>query len=395
MWNYLRLTALIVLTSASASLGNEPWTLFNQDNAHGIEAGGWINGGVMVNANGNRTRNDPTPFSNPAGEFLGNQVWGYVGKTADNGGCGWDWGARVDFVYGADGPDTQSFGGTRKDWDFGWNTGGEYGSAIPQLYGELAYDDWLVKLGHFYTIMGYEVVQAPGNFFYSHAYTMTYGEPFTHTGMLAEYSYRPGTTIWGGYTLGWDTGFNGSTDAHTFLGGVRQDLGENVSVTYTVNAGRYGNGLGGSGNLGRVFMHSFVLDVQLTDRMNYVLLHDLAINSVPGVGPFGNLGNAEWYGITQYLFYEINCKLKAGVRFEWFDDADGLRIATVNDGLNDLHYFGATIGLNYQPCSNIMIRPEMRFDWTTSHSDMDFNDVFVNNTRSNIEVFGIDFIFTF
>jgi hypothetical protein len=39
-----------------------------------------------------------------------------------------------------------------------------------------------VKVGHFYTLLGYEVVTAPDNFFYSHSYSMQYGEPFTHWG---------------------------------------------------------------------------------------------------------------------------------------------------------------------------------------------------------------------
>ena len=53
---------------------------------------------------------------------------------------------------------------------------------MPQLYADFAYNRLTVRLGHFYTIIGYEVVTAPDNFFSSHAYTMQYGEPFTHTG---------------------------------------------------------------------------------------------------------------------------------------------------------------------------------------------------------------------
>ena len=368
----------------------EPWSLFSTDHGHGFEAGGWLNGGIMVNMTNNRlSRNDPTPFSNPAGEFQGNQAWAYLAKEADNGGCGWAWGARLDFVYGTDGPDTQAFGDG--GWDFGWNSGGEYGSAIPQLYGEVAYNDISVKIGHFYTILGYEVVQAPGNFFYSHSYAMTYGEPFTHTGLLAEYAYDCNTTLWGGYTMGWDSGFDNRGDAHTYLGGASREVTDNITATYAFTLGRYGNGIGPSGNLGDIYSHSVVLDVQLNDRLNYVFVHDLGVNYALG----GAGGNAEWYGITQYLLYTINDCWKAGFRFEWFDDADGLRIATVNDGLNDLHYWGATVGLNWQPTPNIIVRPEMRFDWATSHSDMDFNDVFINNTRDNIDLFAIDFTFLF
>lgn len=248
--------------------------------------------------------------------------------------------------------------------------------------------------------MGYEVVQAPGNFFYSHAYTMPYGEPFTHSGLLAEYDYDCNTTLWGGYTTGWDGGFDNLNKASTFLGGISRQITDNVNVTYTVNAGKYGDGIGPAGNLGNIFMQSLVVDVRLTDRLNYVLLNDVAINDVKGSSPIGiggapNDNGAEWYGVTQYLFYRINDCWKAGFRFEWFDDADGLRISTVNDGLNDLHFFEATIGLNWTPTPNIMVRPELRFDWATSHSDNDFNDIYINNTQSHLETFGVDFIFLF
>ena len=62
-----------------------------------------------------------------------------------------------------------------------------YHLALPQFYAEARYNDLSIIAGHFYTIIGYEGVPAAGNFFYSHAYTMQYGEPFTHTGLLASW----------------------------------------------------------------------------------------------------------------------------------------------------------------------------------------------------------------
>jgi len=72
-------------------------------------------------------------------------------------------------------------------------------------------------LGHFYTILGYEVVTAPDNFFYTHGYNsyqqptgfgVFVNEPFTHTGTLASDSGTSGSVeYYGGYTLGWDTGY--------------------------------------------------------------------------------------------------------------------------------------------------------------------------------------------
>ena len=86
-------------------------------------------------------------------------------------------------MYGVDGYDTQSFGNNPGRWDFLNDFDhGIYAFAIPQAYAELANGDFSVKLGHFFTIVGYEVVPAPGNFFFSHSFTMYNSEPFMHTG---------------------------------------------------------------------------------------------------------------------------------------------------------------------------------------------------------------------
>ena len=149
----------------------------------GIEVGGW----VSVGGQGNEyqaTLNGPLGFNNLGDGINMHQLWLYAGKEADTGGCGWDWGARFDYVFGTDGPDTQAFRGTQ--WDVDWDSG-DYGSAIPQLYAEIAIDYLTVKAGYFYTLIGYEDVQAPQNFFYSHSYTQYYIEPFTHTGAVATY----------------------------------------------------------------------------------------------------------------------------------------------------------------------------------------------------------------
>src|SRR5690606_2277012 len=122
-------------------------------------------------------------------------------------------------------------------WDRDWDSSDEYGSAIPQLYATVAYNDLTVKIGHFYTIMGYETLTAPDNFFYSHALTTVWGEPFTHTGFLADYAYNDRVTLYGGYVQGWDSGFSNANDAHMFIGGVGLELTKNLGVTYTTTFG--------------------------------------------------------------------------------------------------------------------------------------------------------------
>ena len=166
------------------------------------------------------------------------QQWLYLGKEAD-GSNGFDWGFRFDAMYGTDAQKTQAFGNPGGEWDNSWDHG-VYGWAIPQLYGEVAMGDFSVKVGHFFTLVGYEVVTAPDNFFYSHALTMFNSEPFTHTGVLTTYKGIDGITLYNGWTAGWDTGFTNALGGSNYLGGVGLELSESLTVTYILTAGNFG-----------------------------------------------------------------------------------------------------------------------------------------------------------
>ena len=227
-------------------------------NGLGIQFGAWAQAGYTTYNTGQ--------FNNHPDNLDLNQLYFYLEKVAD-GSQGFDWGFRADYVYGTDGPDTQAFGGPPGSWDTDWTNGGFYGSAIPQLYGEIAMGDISVKAGHFYTIMGYEVVTSPDNFFYSHSFTMFNFEPFTHTGVLGQFNMGD-VTLYGGYTLGWDTGFD-EFDGDGFLGGVNLNLGDAVDVFYSVYAGQPGFGTAFDG-----FSHSLVVQMGLSDRLSYVLQSD-------------------------------------------------------------------------------------------------------------------------
>ena len=350
----------------------EEFELFGES-CTGISAGGWVQSGFHTY--------DTGMFNNHPDHFDTHQVWVYSEKALDTESCCWDWGYRFDYVYGTDAPDTQAFGNRLDTWDYGWTHGGFYGHAIPQLYGEVGYDKLSVKLGHFYRILGYEVVTAPDNFFYSHAFTMYYAEPFTHTGALATYEAGDNLTFHGGWTAGFDTGFD-SFGGDVFLGGVSMRLGENITATYACTAGNIGFGTDASG-----YSHSIVVDVQLTDRLNYVFQSDymdydgVVTSSASLAGQPGDPFLTRRYGVNNYWFYEINDCLDAGLRFEWFSAEEG-----PGAGRSDLYEL--TFGLNYQPHPNFRIRPEIRWDKD--------DDAFTVNPDSNDRVgFGMDMILTF
>ncbi len=118
-----------------------------------------------------------------------------------------DFGFRFDVLYGIDAQKTQAYGNPGAgvpnfgSWDASLDHGA-YGWAMPQLYGQVAVGELSIIAGHFFSPVGYEVVAAPGNFFYSHSLTMYNSEPATHTGVLATYSGLDGVELYGGWTLG-------------------------------------------------------------------------------------------------------------------------------------------------------------------------------------------------
>ncbi len=364
----------------------------------GIQVGGWMNGGVYQNRFGNNRTfgNAPIPFVQHADSFMPNQMWIYADKPLDLENNCWDWGFHVDYLWGSDGPDTQAFGD--EGWDNRWDTGKYYGSAIPQLYFEYGQGDWSVKAGHFYTLIGYEVVQAPSNFFYSHAYVMNYGEPFTHTGALITKKLSDQVSVTGGYVQGWDSGFNNSNHANEFLGSISwTSCDERLNVTYAVNAGDWGRGAtlndvsfvineprSATGNQGNIYDHSIVAIYDYNECWQYVFQSDYAVNyNLPGNQ------QTTWYGVNQYLFYTLSDCYKLGGRFEWFDDNDGAR---VGNGKND--YYALTLGLNYTPNSNVTIRPEIRWDWVNNGPAFNPNAAGVPQAKNGM-YYGMDFIVQF
>ncbi len=384
------------------------WTLQRCENDM-LNYGGWLSGGFTVNNWGNTTMlgNAQLPFNNDPHVNL-NQAWMWFQKETDTGGYGFDWGYQVDIMAGIDGPDTQAFGGPGWDSTWQWGNGG-YGAAIPQAYLSLGYDDVTVILGHFFTIMGYEVVPAPYNFFYSHAYTFAYGEPFTHTGILAEYSYSDQLSFYGGWVDGWDEGFNfGANGSSTFLGGVMwNSADERTAVSWTVNAGDWGKGANIHPNQttgpttmseGTIYSQSLVIQQQIRDNWTYVFQTDYAYNRTRVPGGV----DTEWYGVNNYLFYNFNCAWAAGLRAEWFSDPDGARVdrAGLNAGnvaFDRANYFEITVGANYRPNNNFRLRPEIRYDWSNGMGTGGprFDPVGGSYTQADLWTFGLDAIWMF
>ncbi len=305
-------------------------------------------------------------FNDRANEYMMNQLYLFAERPTETGGCGWDLGGRVDLLYGTDYRFVRTIG-----FDNEWNSN-LYGLVMPQLYAEIAVNDLKVKVGHFYTLCGYEVVPAPSNFFYSHSYSFLYGEPITHTGFLATWALDEQWSIAGGLTRGWDAWAPLDSDQFGFHGGAAWKSDDaNSTLAYYLHLGpEPGVPFNGQTIERQRFAYSFVFTQRLTERWSYVFQHDLGTQDDASRAPFtGTVGDATWYSICQYLFYKIDDCWSAGMRLEWFRDNNGTRVAWF-DNLSDNrgNFWELTWGLNYKPTANITARSEIRWDWSNAHA---------------------------
>ncbi|MGR8980898.1 MAG: porin [Gammaproteobacteria bacterium] len=328
----------------------------------GINVGGWVSSGVAGNPDSPESRtNGPVTFNNRANEFNMHQLYGYIERDVNTEANKWDVGFRADVIYGID-----AFYTTQANFDDNLITDDYsrlYKLAFPQVYATIFApigNGLTTKIGHFYTIIGNEVVTAPDNFFFSHAYTMQYGEPFTHTGILSSYPVNKNISLTGGVVSGWDSFFQ---EPPNFLGGVTYTTDDEISsLAFSLITGDVVK----DDEHNRT-MYSIVLSHDITDTLHYKLQHDLGIEE-----KWAGADSAKWYGVNQYLTYDINEQVGAGIRLEWFRDEDGVRV----NG-NKAHFLAATVGVNYKPLSWLTLRPEVRYDHSIENAA--YNDGLSND----------------
>ncbi len=375
--------------------GDPSWRLLPHA-LFGFELRGWANGGYSPNdGNTPSNYNGPITFNDrDDGQF--NQLYVSMERAIDTS-CGWDIGGRVDALYGTDHIFTMARGlELQADLSNRWNRSAFYGVSMPQAYVEAGYNRLRVQAGHFYRFVGYETVTAPNNFFYSHSYMAQYAEPFTHTGVLASVDATDSFTLRSGVDRGWDNWEDDNNQLSILFGGTWDDgCGTSLAVNGT-------NGVEGSrvsGIDGDRTLYSIVGTYSASDRLTFALQHDHGVqNNAIALGQ-----DAEWYGASAYMYYNINCAWMLGVRSEWFRDDDGFRVQGIRPGnpINGAQFAGdfydVAVGLNYRGAGNLIIRTEVRYDWYDGAANAGaggtrpFDDGSLNDQLTG----GVDLIITF
>lgn len=370
--------------------GQSPAYLFPQ--AGRFRVWGWLDAGYMGNTSSPSSRFNGPYNAVDRNEPMFNQ--GYLVTELERDGDEFGIGARADLLYGNDFLLAQSVGlEVSQDGSSGWN-GQYYGLAIPQAYVDLGNDTLSVQVGHFYTVVGFEGVPAINNFFYTHAYSYQFAGPFTEWGALATWNASPDWQFQAGPVNRWNTLVADSNNVE-FLGRAKYTSPSQAWwSSFAIITGNEPNNVAGlpdivprSANRTR---YSFLFD-QKFGGFEYVF-HQWLGSQQSGTS---DGSTAWWYGIDQYLFYRLSERWKLGGRFEWFRDEAGTRVglnrpSNPNKAPLPGNFFSFTVGPNYSPHPNLVVRPEIRWDFYDGNSHP-FND----GQSKNQVLLGLDAILRF
>ncbi len=221
-------------------------------------------------------------------------------------------------------------------------TGASTLDAVKQLYITYAPSDKVtLTAGNFGTHVGYEIIDANGNFNYSTSYLFSYG-PFYHTGIKADFALSD--------KIGAMIGIFNDTDSKIDVAAGKH-IGAQLSYSDD-KIGLYLNYLGGNAGVDSTDAHQ--IDLTGTFQASDDFLIGLNVSNKSIVPDAGD--NTSWFGTAVYLNYDVSEKFGLGLRGEYFADGDGEAL-----GLGDVNVTEFTLSANLKEGPFTFI-PEFRID---------------------------------
>lgn len=340
---------LLESSAAGQTLAGNGWKIY-----------GWTQGSYTTGSV--RRSSLPVPFIDRVNQFSLNQNWLHVEKSIDTEKKEFQIGGAADLILpGTDYRFTPSRGLLTERQ----RNGETYGIDLYQAYVDmflpnLGSQGTTLRVGKFNTHCEYEVVQGISTPFLSRSYLFQYN-PFTHTGVNAITPLNDDWTLSNGIVLGSDNFFNDAARA-TYIGHLAwaPKQGKNsaaLNVVITDPSFDVGHNFAFYNVYNMQFTHKF------TDKLSYVADATYShMDNVPGVG------FTEWYGLSNYLFYDVTDKLQSKLRVELFEDAQGVRTGT--SGL----YTAVTAGLTWKPAPWLYVMPEVRYDHNSNGRPFEGNN---------------------
>jgi hypothetical protein len=347
----------------------------------GTQVYGWIQQGFAGNIDSPRDRvNFGANFGWRSNDYRLNQAYFVLENTLAHEDT-FNVGYRVDFLVGHDAPFFAANGLLSDFTGFNASSGlgvdgpksfrevNRVGIDFPQFFVEahlprrLTSGGMDIRVGKFYTLMGREVYPGADTDFYSRAYENVYGTPFTHTGVMTTVHATPTLDVLVGVVRGWDV-FKDNNDMVSFHGGFiwsSPDKRYNWTTAWITGPEQPDN------NRDYRSLISSYLTAKLGPGDAWLVSAGghLGYESRGAVdAATGRPRDAKWYGTTVNLFYDVDPKLRLGGRVEWFRDEQGVRTAQLGRPGFAAHFFEVTLGVTYKPLRSVIIRPELRVDWS-------------------------------
>jgi len=208
-----------------------------------------------------------------------------------------------------------------------------------------------LRFGKFVTYFGAEVIEARDNPNYSRSLLFNYAIPFTHTGLMAGYTFSDQVTANLYLVNGWD-----NTDDNNSGKSVGLSLGytplEQLSMLFNV---MYGPERDSSSD--NRFLFDWVGTIKPIKNLALILNADYASEKNGAVTK-----NAKWYGVAGTAKYDFDDRYSVSGRLEYFNDKDGVRTGTAQK------LYEITLTPEIRLAKDLLIRPEYRHDWSDQTS---------------------------
>jgi hypothetical protein len=373
-------------------------------------------------------------FTDHANQATLNQVLVTANKPLDPKNSDFQWGFKLQGMYGSDARYTQFLGvfnnalpGDRYQFDI------VEANALFHL--PIISDGGMdLKVGMYPTPLGFETIDPSTNPFYSHSYIFQFGLPFKHTGFLTTTHLTDVVDIYGGLDTGTNTTFGPLGDNNGAIGGIGGFnltlMGGNLTIlglthlgpeqsTRVLSGDNYAAGLPTVNANGQFRAYN---DIVITYKVNESLTSTTELNWVRDAYGFQNKP-VNGFGVAQYASYALTDTVALNGRIEVWRDDNNFFVAQysgnndpvrVQQGLPPVSFVGGagggsttygslSLGVTYKPAlpapvTGLLLRPEVRWDHAFTTNDP-FNQNYqpapgTKGTANNL-TFAADAVITF
>ncbi|HEX3574319.1 MAG TPA: outer membrane beta-barrel protein [Rhodopila sp.] len=365
-------------------------------------------------------------FTDHANQATLNQLLLTANKPLDPKNSDFQWGFKLQGMYGSDARYTQYLGELNRV-----NPYDRYQLDVVEANALFHLPIFTtggmdVKAGQYPTPLGFETIDPSTNLFYSHSYIFQFGLPFKHTGVLTTTHVSEMLDVYAGLDTGTNTTFGPLGDNNGAIGGIAGAnltlMGGNLTVLALTHTGpeQATRVLSPQGFNANGEWRSYN-DIVITYKASDALTLTTEFNWVRDAYGFENKPvNA--FGAAQYASYTLTDTLTLNGRVELFRDDNNFFVAQFGNNNDPVlaqqgllpvgapvyaapggstTYGALTLGVTYKPTmpapvTGLLLRPEVRWDHAFTNNNP-FNQNPPANTKGTANNFTLaaDAVITF